>query len=429
MNWFSKLMGREAPDFDPGDEHFTPQTTRRSVDAANELNLPSFRHSAGRIGGLAGRRGSDDARALIASAFTPSQPVNDRLMFAGRRPLLRDLVVAIEDQRLHFVLYGDRGIGKTSILHVLKDLARDADYQVVYISCGDRMTFSDFARRVAQRIPLLYHGDYPPGSREIEEHRTLADILPQDAIDVSVFSEQLQRLTGTRLLMLLDEFDRVETEGFRRSIAELVKNLSDRAAPAQVVIAGVASNLTELIAQIPSIRRNVLGVLVPNMTDDEVGEMLDVAQQRAGITFGADARELIGLASLGLPYLVGLVGQHAALIATQHDRLEVVKSDVREAVRIARGELASRINAQTLHAITMAEQNDRLIDYSQLAHVALQAGGLIPASTIEKLLKVSPGESVADALIEPLPGDQLGRWHFADDGASPFIWLSALCAD
>lgn len=430
MNWFSKLIGREVSPYEADDDHFTPDMAAPSSASKQALGFPSFRHSAGRLAGPGGLRGVDDARALICDAFTPSQPVKDRAMFAGRRPLLKDLVVAIEDQRLHFVLYGDRGIGKTSILHVLKDLASDADYLVIYISCGDRMTFSDFARRVAQRIPLLYHGDYAPGSREIEENLTLADILPKDSIEVSSLAEQIERLTETRVLMLLDEFDRVEAEGFRQAIAELIKHLSDRAAPAQVVVAGVASNLTDLIAQIPSIRRNVLGVQVPNMSDDEVGEMLGVAEQRAGIVFGAEARELIGLASLGLPYLVGLVGQHAALIATEQGRVEVVKADVRAAVKIARNELASRIDAQTLHAITMAEQNDQLLDYSQLAHVALQAGGLIPAAAVDKLLSEpakASGEVVS--LVEPLEGDQLKRWHFKDDGASPFIWLSALCSE
>lgn len=429
MNWFSKLLGREQVENDYGDEHVAYGAAQRSA-REEEAQLPSFRNPASRIARRFGGSVAQDARALIRDAFTPSQPVNDRAMFAGRRALLEDLIVAIEDQRLHFVLYGDRGIGKTSILHVLSDLAIDADYLVCYISCGDRMSFSDFARRIAQRVPLLFHGDYAPGSAEIEQGQHLSDILPAGEVDVSTFGEMLGRLSDTRILMLLDEFDRVESEDFRRSIAELIKNLSDKAAPAQIVIAGVAPDLSELIAQIPSIRRNVLGVLVPNMTDEEVSEMLSIAERRAGLTFTSEARELIDLASLGLPYLVGLVAQHAALLATRRDDLQVSKADVREAIRKARAELSGRIAARTLHSITTAANRDELIELGKLAHAALRSGGVLAPELVPAALRDGTAtDDHAMALIEPIEDDPLGRWHFTDDGASIYIWLSALGAD
>ena len=430
MNWFNKLIGRGEPEDFGGEDDMVITAPHRPSPEHPANELPSFRNPAGRISRRQGRSDVHDARALIRDAFTPSQPVNDRAMFAGRRALLERLIVAIEDQRLHFVLYGDRGIGKTSILHVLSNLATDAEYLVCYISCADRMTFHDFARRIAQRIPLLYHADYAPGSPEIEQGLHLADILPQDNIDVSVFGEQLGRLSTTRLIIMLDEFDRVEADEFRRSIAELIKNLSDKAAPAQLVIAGVAADLTELIAQIPSIRRNVIGVLVPNMADEEVDEMLAIAERRAGLTISPEARELIGLASLGLPYLVGLVAQHAALIATDRGQSLVEKSDVREAIQKARAELSGRIAARTLHAISDASRKDQLIQLSKLAHAALLGGGVLTAEMIPDELRPS-AEAVerGDALLEPLPGDPLGRWRFVDDGASIFIWLSALCVE
>ena len=429
MNWFTKLIGRETVEGDYGEGHIVFGAPR-SHEPGEEANLPSFRNSASRIARRFGGAGARDARALIRDAFTPSQPVNEREMFAGRRALLEDLIVAIEDQRLHFVLYGDRGIGKTSILHVLTDLAVDADYLVCYISCGDRMSFTDFARRIAQRIPLLFHSDYAPGSVEIEQGMHLSDILPQGEIDVSTFGEMLGRLSDTRILMLLDEFDRVETEEFRRSIAELIKNLSDKAAPAQIVIAGVAADLSELIAQIPSIRRNVLGVLVPNMTEEEVAEMLAIAERRAGLGFTAEARELIGLASLGLPYLVGLVAQHAALLTTRRDDLSVSKADVREAIRKARSELSGRIAARTLHAISSAASRDQLIELGKLAHAALRGGGVLPPELVPAALRTELADNGgAMALIEPIEGDPLDRWHFIDDGASIYIWLSALSAE
>lgn len=430
MSWFSRLLGRPTHDdyYDQPGDFVLPAAT--SSEPRYEGDLPAFRPSQGRVFVHGEHADVDQVRTSIREAFRPSQPVSDRTMFAGRRELLRDLIVAIEDQRLHFVLYGDRGIGKTSILRVLSGLAEDAGYIVCNISGSESLTFSDFARRVAQRIPLLLHSDFEPGSPEIEQGLHLSDVLPEGPIDVSSFGEQLAKLSDAQLIIMLDEFDRVEARTFRASIAELIKNLSDHAAPTQLLIAGVASDLSELIAQIPSIRRNVLGVMVPNMTDAEVGEILDKAEQRSALTFSEDARNLIELASVGLPYLVGLVAQHAAFIATARGELEVSKRDVREAIVKARGELAGRIAARTLFAIEEAARQDQLMDLGKVAFSAMRGGGLFPQEMLTEKLRAFNASTSEDAtLLVPLEDDPIHRWQFADDGAATYLWLSALGAE
>lgn len=158
--------------------------------------------------------------------------------------------------------------------------------------------------------------------------------------------------------------------------------------------------------------------------------MLAIAERRTGLSFSEEARELIGLASLGLPYLVGLVAQHAALLATDRGELTVSKADVREAIRKSRAELSGRIAARTLHAISQASHDDKLIELGKLAHAALRAGGVLPEEMIPQALREpAKGEHIGADLLEPIEGDPLNRWHFADDGASIYIWLSALCAE
>ena len=422
MSWFKSLLGidRPQPIYGEGETIYGPADA--SEPAARD-SLPSFRQRAGTfVRRPIGDATAGDARALMRDAFTPSQPVTRREMFAGRRELLEDLIVAIEDQRLHFVLYGDRGIGKTSILRILSELASDAGYLVRYVSCSEGLEFSDLAKRVAQGIPLLFHSDYEPGAPEIEQGLDLADILPKDKVDVPTFGDALSRLSGTRLLILLDEYDRVRSDSLHRSVAELIKNLSDNAAPAQLIVTGVASDLTELIAQVPSIRRNIVGVFVPNMTEQEAGEMLDKAEAKTGLHFTDGARELIFLASLGLPYLVGLVSQHAGFVATAEGKVAIERAAVRDAVHKARLDLSRRLSTKSRFAIERCTAEGDLMEYSQLAHAALNHGGVIAASLIpEKLRRVDEA-----ALLEPIEDDPLARWRYIDDGAAIYIWLTAL---
>ena len=69
--------------------------------------LPRFKATAA---DQVDRRRSDRFTAMrmkLRNAFTPSQPVVDRHMFAGRTDVLATMIGSIEDQRLHLVLYGD----------------------------------------------------------------------------------------------------------------------------------------------------------------------------------------------------------------------------------------------------------------------------------------------------------------------------------
>ena len=110
--------------------------------------------------------GTDPARAraqlALRDALGASQPVISRERFAGRHDALAQLIAAIEQQRLHVVIYGERGIGKTSLVHVFADTAREARYLVLYGSCGTDGRFDEIFRAFAAKIPMLYHRSVLP---------------------------------------------------------------------------------------------------------------------------------------------------------------------------------------------------------------------------------------------------------------------------
>lgn len=433
MGWLGRLFGRnsqdewdnETPSQDDGLD--SPAVGRKRVLPPG---MPTFRGRAGGLSILNRASNPDDVRIRLKNAFTPSQPVSALHMFAGRRLLLQDLIRAIEDQQLHFVLYGDRGIGKTSILRVMSQIASDAGYLVRYISCGETSDFQETFRSIASKIPLLYHRDFDPTDEVAELGGTLASLLPDGPYSVSHLSEILSGITGTRVIIMLDEFDRLESLDFRRSIAELIKNLSDRATPLQLVIAGVASNLTDLISYIPSIRRNIIGMPVPNMTSDEVREMLDIAGQQSGLVFNENAHEAIVLSSVGLPYLVGLIGQHAGIEATLRGSTKVELADVHRAVGIAAMEVSRRLSPTSLFEIEeYAKKAGGMEHLTSLAFEALKAGGLIREKDVEDDApeadrKARKARMTASKLFERIANDPLDRWRFVEDGCSTFIWLS-----
>ena len=233
------------------------------------------------------------------------------------------MIAAIEQQRVHVVVYGERGIGKTSLVHVFADTAREARYLVIYGSCGTEARFDTMFRAFASKIPMLYHRDVLPTAVDNDAAATFDSLLPDGEFGPREVSDLFADVVGTRIVLILDEYDRVLDPGFRRDVAELIKNLSDRAARVQLVLTGVAQNLDELVGYAPSIRRNIIGLPMRPLTAQEVRSVLALGEDAAGIGYSDESVEMIATMAGGSPYLVRLLGPprgHGGARPEPHDR-------------------------------------------------------------------------------------------------------------
>lgn len=431
VSWVSKFFsGAKTQDTDGPQSYSAIEIARQGQGKDRKAMFPRFLGSA--TDQLRGLRGGPDAlaRLRLRDAFTPAQPVADIHHMAGRKDVLQTLIRSLEDQRVHVVLYGERGIGKTSLLRVLAELAEDAQYVVRYSSCGETTDFTELMRSIIDSIPLLYHGGYEPSATEIEEGKSLASLLPQGALSANQISDVLSRLSGTRLLLILDEFDRSPRNGFRRAIAELIKNLSDRSIRVQLVIAGVAANLSELVEAIPSIRRNVLGLHVPVMNSDEIRELLSIGEEASGIKFDDLSVKLISSFSCGSPYLASLLGQLAGLTAIDRAEREVSAQDVASAVRVAVDEIEQRISETSVEKVRSAFLNDRGRPLARLARIAMLNGGRLDTTpkgpgdmAAEECARALRSAGEVDALLIPSEDGIPGRYQFVEEGLPTYIWM------
>ena len=53
--------------------------------------------------------------ARVAEVFTPGAPIDSLDLFAGRIEQIKDVLTAVVQRGQHLVLYGERGVGKTSL--------------------------------------------------------------------------------------------------------------------------------------------------------------------------------------------------------------------------------------------------------------------------------------------------------------------------
>ena len=410
-----------------------PQAAKNAARSglAAPVPFPRFRATAGDQLGAADSAFARTRMKLLES-FTPSQPVSDRKRFAGRLDVLTAVIRALEEQRLHVVVYGERGLGKTSVMHVLTQAARDARYLVVYVSCGADSNFDEVFRTVAAHIPMLFHSAVGPTSPDVEKGKTLADILPKTTISPRIASDILAKIVGTRVVVVLDEFDRSSSQEFRQNVAELIKNLSDRLVRVQLVIAGVAANLTELLEHIPSIQRNLFALQVPWMPPAEIRQLIKNGGELCGLNFEDEAEDAVVSAAHGSPYLATLLGHHAGLNALDDQRVRVGSADVLSAIGAAILEFQGRMSGRVRSQLKKYTGADSMPYMGIVAGVSLLSNGTFRmedlwAATVNAENTRRSEEAVAELtrtglLIETRLEE--GRvYRFSEDGIAAYLWL------
>jgi Cdc6-like AAA superfamily ATPase len=421
-----------APEQQPNISELFQQTARKPA-ASPASGLPRFHSTASdhHEGGRSDRFAQ--VRLKVRNAFTPSQPVSDPRFFAGRQAVLGQMIRALEDQRQHLVLYGDRGIGKTSLLHILAEAAREARYIVIYWSCGAASNFDETFRAAAAEVPLLFHSGFSPTTAAAEAGGTLAELLPRERVSPRIFGELCAKITGTRVLIILDEFDRCESGEFRREIAELIKILSDRSVRVELIIAGVAADLAELVEHIPSIRRNIQTFRIPLMTTDEVRDLVETGTRSSGLIFRPEAQDFVVATACGSPYLASLICHHASLAAVDARRSEVLSEDVAGGIFIAVTELRHRIPRRVQSQIERLTAKGGGRALAVLSAASLASSGEFDDNSIEEVAESTAEATLCKRLCHEIAGeggliqahelDGRRRYSFIEEGLPPYLWL------
>ena len=273
-------------------------------------------------------------RDLLVTAgrvFVPASPVSRREFFAGRLEQLARVLEATYQIGQHAIVFGERGVGKTSLANILAGLQGNEEEAQVFaprINCDNTDTFESVWKKVFEQIPVQsmtqrtigFHGEYAPAispvSEAIEERLTPSEVA-------KILMRLSQPQNNVAVIVILDEFDRLRNNEARRSIADTIKVLSDRAVPVTIVLVGVADSVQELIAEHQSIERALIQVQMPRMSLNELQEILDKGMGTLDMTMEDATRRQIGLIAQGLPHYAHALGLYSTQEALYSDSLVV----------------------------------------------------------------------------------------------------------
>lgn len=289
----------------------------------------------------------------VHNTFSPGQEIMRPEQFAGRKANLAQAVRALCRSGSSLLVYGERGVGKTSFVEMVKLLAQGQvelvyryglkalmppdgfQYKVASVECDGDVETSE---QVLQRLLTSPEGfsnlvSSRLARREITEKDTFGISLLEKLFTYSsafdekkvleefkeesvfeLFTNVVQSIVANvlmpneGLLIVIDEFDRVKE---KQKLSSLLKTLSKNRV--KFLISGIGQNYFDLVEDHASVDRQLYQgkIEIKPMTEEEIFQLFSLAQKHNNelIEFQNSLVTDIASKSFGYPYYVQLFGQ------------------------------------------------------------------------------------------------------------------------
>lgn len=380
-------------------------------------------------------------RAEITEAFSPGAPVQERDLFSGRASQITSLEDAVNQRGRHAIVYGERGVGKTSLANVLPLVMHRPNKELIYVrvNADPTDTFVSLWKKVFKRMTYVTATLEGVVTKKISEDFG-SELAPDDVqLVLSEFSD------NHIPIIVLDEFDRIKDRITTQLVADTIKALSDYSVNATVVIVGVAEDVSTLIQGHESITRSLIQIKMPRMSTEELKQLVLTRYMRCGIQTDADAVWKIIFLSRGLPYYAHLLAMHAARYAIDNRKTVIKHDDVDKALEGAITELDQTIKEKYVMAVRSQRTEDTLYAPVLLAcafAVTDELGRFQQSAVAAPLNRIIPGKNYQastfalhmNAFTEANRGCVLQRYgtarnyryRFADPMMQPYVILKGL---
>ena len=233
--------------------------------------------------------------------YVAGNPVGNSQSFVGREDVLREVLKALRNPGQNAItLYGQRRIGKTSVLQYLETrLPEEGAFQAVYFDLQDKASLSldqllrDLAARIADRID----GSLPqPGENASESFR--ADFIPAALSALPA---------GTCLVLLLDEFDVLADPKSGQAAQEFFPYLRDLltldSARLQFIFV-LGRNITDLSSIALSLFKGVPSRRVSLLSREDTDLLARISEKNQTLVWTKKALERVWKLTNGHPFLV-----------------------------------------------------------------------------------------------------------------------------
>ncbi len=249
----------------------------------------------------------------------PTSPIQSQEHLFGRERQLEQVQQALYAPGRSVFIYGDRGVGKTSLAQTVAYSHQSSTHDPVLLACGPETTFSGLMTSAlrqlrdsklkdsttSRRLRIGFKGFDIEGESTHHEERIPENYEQNDLNEVvASLLEVAASRKNESAVIVIDEFDRISDNAERSHFADFIKQVGDQRVPIHFVFCGVAESLQKLLGAHGSCYRYVDGIELRTLTYDARFEIIDKVAKALGVRVDERPRIRIAAISDGFPHYI-----------------------------------------------------------------------------------------------------------------------------
>ncbi|MDF9829334.1 ATP-binding protein [Parabacteroides sp. PF5-6] len=260
-------------------------------------------------------------KAILNQVFSPIQPIQEKDFFFGRMSQLTKIIDAINEKGQHAILYGERGVGKTSLANIM--YKSFTNIYPIKITCDRRHTYRSLWEDALDKIQYSQTINGIGFNAQCKSKMISMKSLISSYSDLK--TNQIVNLLNDlgsdyKLMFIFDEFDNIADQNTRHFFADLIKSLSDNNTNTTIILVGIAESVEALIGSHLSLERCLKQVKMPRMRKDECEEIVNNGLKLLDLKMDKLVLDKIVEFSSGFPHYIHLLCKYGCLELIENDK-------------------------------------------------------------------------------------------------------------
>lgn len=310
-------------------------------------------------------------KSRFIDPFFPNRPVQDPEYFEGRKEQVDEAVDALfqimSNNPKHFVITGDRGIGKSSLLLQIKLLAQGNnaltdkfqidkgcdkfDFLISWVDAVENQTLENLVVNLLKELQStissffgslkieLDLGGFVQISKKENTEKSIADIVNEFCKEIKKAHDKLPKKGKHGILLFIDELDKINPQSGIASFFKLATEKLNRDGITDVAFAcsGITGAVQKLEDEHASIFRTLRDIPLHRFSKPESKEILTNGFDKAGFTYDESVVDEIFKLAAGFPEPLHVIGSELLSVGEDMhlslDDFELAKDKVIKDVR------------------------------------------------------------------------------------------------
>jgi len=240
----------------------------------------------------------ENTRDLAYTYFVPSEPIRSEEFLVGRERELFKTLEALKSRGRCPFIFGERGVGKTSLAQTAAHIFNDTSVPPILVGCHRKISFADIILDIVKQLLASPAGgvvrkkihEWKIGNssvghilKRVEESPDVQIRSFSPSLAVNLLNEACPDGLRGKVVAVIDELD-VCSDETKADVAYLLKQAADQECAVRLMFAGIGSGVESLLRQHESASRYLATIRLERLSLDQLKAIVTAGFGKLGWT-------------------------------------------------------------------------------------------------------------------------------------------------